>query len=38
MSYYSYGKEEKNIVFADTDARHAELRLKLRRLGVYQTR
>ena len=36
MSYYRYGKEEKNIVFADTDARHAELRLKLRRDGISQ--
>ena len=31
MSYYRYGKEEKKITFADTDQRHAELRLKLRR-------
>ena len=36
MSYYRYGKEEKGIMFADTDARHAELRLKLRRDGISQ--
>lgn len=36
MSYYRYGKEEKKITFADTDKRHAELRLKLRRDGISQ--
>ena len=36
MSYYRYGKEEKKITFADTDGRHAELRLKLRRDGISQ--
>ena len=36
MSYYRYGKEEKKITFADTDQRHAELRLKLRRDGISQ--
>jgi hypothetical protein len=36
MSYYQYGKGEKSIMFADTDARHAELRLKLRRDGISQ--
>ena len=30
------GKEEKKIIFADTDGRHAELRLKLRRDGISQ--
>ena len=34
MSYYRYGQEEKKITFADTDKRHAELRLKLRRDGI----
>ena len=33
---YRYGKEEKKIMFADTDKRHAELRLKLRRDGLSQ--
>ena len=36
LSYYRYGKEEKKITFADTDKRHAELRLKLRRDGISQ--
>ena len=36
MSYYRYGKEDKKITFADTDKRHAELRLKLRRDGISQ--
>ena len=36
MKHYRYGKEEKSIMFADTDARHAELRLKLRRDGISQ--
>ena len=36
MSFYRYGKEEKKITFADTDKRHAELRLKLRRDGISQ--
>ena len=36
MSYYRYGQEEKKITFADTDKRHAELRLKLRRDGISQ--
>ncbi len=36
MSYYRYGKEDKKITFADTDKRHAELRLKLRRDGLSQ--
>ena len=36
MSYYRYGKEEKKITFADTDKRHAELRVKLRRDGISQ--
>ena len=33
---YRYGKEEKKIMFADTDKRHADLRLKLRRDGLSQ--
>ena len=36
MTYYRYGKQEKKITFADTDGRHAELRLKLRRDGISQ--
>ena len=36
VSYYRYGQEEKKITFADTDKRHAELRLKLRRDGISQ--
>ena len=36
MSFYRYGKEEKKITFADTAKRHAELRLKLRRVGLSQ--
>ena len=31
-----YGKDLKRIVFADTDKRHADLRLKLRRDGLSQ--
>jgi hypothetical protein len=31
-----YGKHNKSIVFSDTDKRHAELRLKLRRDGISQ--
>jgi len=36
MNYYRYGQEEKKITFADTDKRHAELRIKLRRDGLSQ--
>lgn len=36
VNYYRYGQEEKKITFADTDKRHAELRLKLRRDGISQ--
>ena len=36
MAFYRYGKDEKKITFADTDKRHAELRLKLRRDGISQ--
>ncbi len=31
-----YGKDLKKIMFADTDKRHADLRLKLRRDGLSQ--
>ena len=33
---FQYGKNEKKIVFADSDKRHADLRLKLRRDGLTQ--
>jgi len=32
----SYGKDEKKIVFADTDKRHADLRIRLRYDGITQ--
>lgn len=32
----SYGKDEKKIVFADTDKRHADLRIRLRYDGLTQ--
>ena len=35
-SFYQYGKNEKKIMFADTDKRHADLKLKLRRDGLTQ--
>ena len=35
-SFYHYGKNEKKIMFADTDKRHADLKLKLRRDGLTQ--
>ena len=34
MKYREYGKNEKVIMFSDTDKRHAELILKLRRDGL----
>mgnify|MGYP001430727973 CR=1 FL=1 len=32
----TYGKDEKKIVFADTDKRHADLRIRLRYDGITQ--
>ena len=34
--YSQYGKNEKKIMFADTDKRHADLKAKLRRDGLTQ--
>ncbi len=34
--YYQYGKNQKKIMFSDTDKRHADLKLKLRRDGLTQ--
>ena len=36
MTYRTYGENEKKIVFADTDARHAGLIIRLRHDGITQ--
>ena len=36
MSYRTYGENEKKIVFADTDDRHAKLIVRLRHDGITQ--
>tara|TARA_B100001094_G_scaffold265829_1_gene268485 strand:+ start:614 stop:949 length:336 start_codon:yes stop_codon:yes gene_type:complete len=36
--YNQYGKNEKKIMFADTDKRHADLRAKLKRDGLSQVK
>ena len=36
MTYRTYGENEKKIVFADTDDRHAKLIIRLRHDGITQ--